>query len=38
MFVPLQETVQAGIVDAAGVFITVGGIIATALWLKALYR
>ena len=38
MFVPLQGGVQAGIIDAAGLFVTIGGIVATALWLKVLYR
>jgi len=38
MFVPLQETVQPGIIDAAGYLVTIGGIVATALWLKFLGR
>lgn len=38
MFVPLQETVQHGIINAAGAVITLGGVAGTALWLKALYR
>ncbi len=38
MFVPLQETVQPGVIDAAGYVVTLGGILATALWLKFLAR
>lgn len=38
MIVPLQETVQPGVINAAGYALTVGGILATALWLRALYR
>ena len=38
MFVPLQEAVQPGIIDAAGLVVGLGGLVATALWLNALYR
>jgi hypothetical protein len=38
MFVPLQEAVQPGIIDAAGWIVGVGGLAATALWLNSLYR
>jgi hypothetical protein len=34
----LQEGVQAGVVDAAGWAILLGGLAATALWLKWLAR
>jgi len=38
MIVPLQETVQPGVINVAGFALTIGGIVATALWLKVLYR
>jgi|GEM_PF-632561 len=37
MFVPLQETVNAGVVNAAGWAVGLGGIALTALWLRDLY-
>ena len=37
MFVPLQETVNAGLVNAAGWAVGLGGIALTALWLRDLY-
>jgi len=38
MFIPLQEGVQPGIIDLAGLVVGVGGLLATALWLTHLYR
>jgi hypothetical protein len=38
MFVPLQEAVQPGIIEAASWIVGGGGLVATALWLDALYR
>jgi len=39
MLVPLAEAaVATGVIDAAGFVVGVGGILATALWLRALYR
>ena len=38
MNVVLQETVNAGAIDASGWIIGIGGILLTALWLHYLYR
>lgn len=38
MFIPLQETVNAGVIEAAGWIIGGGGLLLTALWLHYLYR
>lgn len=37
MFVPLQESVNAGVIELAGWIIGGGGILLTALWLRSLY-
>lgn len=37
MFVPLQETVNTGVIEAAGWIVGGGGILLTALWLRDLY-
>jgi hypothetical protein len=38
MYIPLQETVNAGAINAAGIIVGGGGIALTALWLQYLYR
>mgnify|MGYP000518941933 FL=1 len=38
MYVPLQEGVQPGLINAAGFVILVGGLLLTAFWLNRLYR
>ena len=38
MFIPLQEGVQAGLINAAGFVMLLGGLLLTALWWKSLYR
>lgn len=38
MIVPLQETVNAGVVETAGWIVGGGGVLLTALWLHSLYR
>lgn len=38
MSVVLQEGVQAGLINAAGWVLLLGGLLVTALWLHWLYR
>jgi hypothetical protein len=38
MSVVLQSGVQAGIINASGAVITLGGLLLTFLWLNHLYR
>lgn len=36
--IPLQETVNAGVIQIAGLVVGLGGIALTALWLRGLWR
>jgi hypothetical protein len=38
MFVLLESHVNAGVINAAGLILTLGGILLTALWWRYLYR
>lgn len=38
MYLPLQESVNAGAVSAAGWIVGLGGLAVTAAWLAYLYR
>lgn len=38
MLIPLQEGVQAGLINVAGYVLLLGGLFLTAVWWRVLYR